>query len=127
MGKGSENMKIAVIDDEQGILLTIRLYLEMEGYTPLVFSSPLEALKRLTTEKVDMIILDMRMPEMGGEELARILKKNPYTKDIPLVLFSAHEMLDEAAERLNAYDVLEKPFQFEELERIIRSVAKAAG
>lgn len=120
-------MKIAIVDDEQGILLTLKLYLEMEGYIPLVFSSPLEALRVLNIEKVDMIILDMRMPEMGGEELARILKKSTFTKDIPLVLFSAHEMLDEAAERLGAYDILEKPFQFEELDRIIQSVAKMAG
>lgn len=115
-------MKIAIVDDEPGILLALRLFLEMEGHSPLLFSSPLEALKTLQKETADLIIIDMRMPEMDGEELARRLKGNEKTKEIPLILFSAHETVSEVAVRVGAYGVLEKPFNFEELSKLIQSV-----
>ena len=117
-----QNIKIAVIDDEQGILLTLQLYLEMEGFIALVFSSPIEALKVINSENVDIIILDMKMPEMDGEELAKIFKRNQETKDIPIILFSAHETVSEVAIRVGAYGILEKPFQFEELNKMIKEI-----
>lgn len=115
-------LKIAIIDDEKGILLSLRLFLEMEGHIPLIFSSPLEALKTLTTEKVDLIILDMRMPEMSGEELAMVLKGAEETRDIPIILFSAHETLPEVAARVGAEGILEKPFQFDKLKNLINEI-----
>lgn len=114
-------MRIAVIDDEKGILLSLRLYLEMEGHYALTFSSPIEALREITADKVELIILDMRMPEMGGEDVAKILKSNEKTKDIPIILFSAHEKLAEVAARVGAQGILEKPFQFSKLNELIRS------
>ncbi|WP_051966218.1 response regulator [Thermanaerosceptrum fracticalcis] len=114
-------MRIAVIDDEKGILLSVSLFLELEGHTPLTFSSPLEALKSINGENVDLIILDMRMPEMNGERVANLLKANPETRNIPLILFSAHESLPEVAERVGAQGILEKPFHFEKLNDLINS------
>lgn len=116
-------MRIAVVDDEQGILLTLRLFLEMEGHTPLVFSSPIEALSVLSTEPVDLIILDMRMPEINGEEMAIRLRNHPATRETPIILFSAHESLTDVAVRVGAHGILEKPFQFDKLNRLINSVA----
>lgn len=115
-------MKIAVVDDEKGILLSMKLYLEMEGHLPYTFSSPVEALNALKAERMDLIIIDMRMPEMTGEELANMLKKNECTRDIPLILFSAHETLSEVAARVGAHGVLEKPFRFEKLNSLINSI-----
>jgi CheY-like chemotaxis protein len=66
----------------------------------------------------------MRMPEMDGEELAKILKRKEETKDIPIILFSAHETVSEVAIRVGAYGILEKPFQFEELNQMIRSITE---
>lgn len=117
-------MRIAVIDDENGILLSMSLFLEMEGHTALTYSSPLTALKEIPQNCVDLIILDMRMPEMSGEEVARFLKSNPETKDIPVILFSAHESLPEVAARVGAEGTLEKPFQFSKLNEIIMKFNK---
>ena len=112
-------MRIAVIDDEKGILLSVSLFLESEGHIPLTFSSPLEALRSINGDNVDLIILDMRMPEMSGERVANLLKANPATKNIPLVLSSAHENLSEVAERVGAQGILEKPFGFDALNELI--------
>lgn len=113
-------MNIAVIDDEKGILLSMGLYLEMEGHTALTFASPLEAIKVIRQGKVDLVILDMRMPEMSGEEVASLLKNGKDTKDIPIILFSAHETLPEVAARVGAQGILEKPFQFSKLNELIQ-------
>lgn len=112
-------MKIAIIDDEKGILLTLRLYLETEGYTVLTFSSPLEALRVVPEENVDLIIIDQRMPEMNGEQVALFFRNNEKTKEVPLVLTSAYETLPEVAERVGTKNYLEKPFQFTKLHEII--------
>lgn len=117
-------MRIAVIDDEPGILLTLRLFLEMEGHTPLLFSSPIKALEEIIKKSVDLIILDIRMPELSGEELAGILKKNPRTCNIPIILLSAHETLPDVALRVGAYGTLEKPFQLEKLNNMIKRIAE---
>lgn len=115
-------LKIAVIDDEKGILLSLRIFLEMEGHNPLLFSSPRQALKTLTAEKVDLIIIDMRMPEMNGEELALKLKSEATTREIPIILFSAHETLSEVAARVGAQGILEKPFRFDRLKQLINEI-----
>lgn len=112
-------MRVAIIDDEKGILLAMGLYLELEGHTPLTFSSPKKALRALREDRVDLIILDMRMPEMNGEEVALHLKQDIRTKNIPLILFSAHESLPAMAARVGAEGFLEKPFQFEKLKSLI--------
>jgi len=117
-------LNIAVIDDEKGILLSLGLYLEMEGHRALTFSSPLVALKEIPLKKVDLIILDMRMPEMSGEQVAYALKAREETKDIPIILFSAHETLSEVAARVGAEGILEKPFQFSRLSELINQFAK---
>ena len=112
-------LKIAVIDDEKGILMATSIFLEMEGHQPYTFSSPIQALDTLTKIKVDVIILDLRMPEMNGEQLAYKLKSLPETRDIPIILCSANDTAAEIAERIGAQGVLEKPFQFSELIELI--------
>lgn len=117
-------MRIAVIDDEKGILLSMSLFLEMEGHTALTYASPLEAIREIPKNSVDLIILDMRMPEMSGEEVAHYLKGNVETKGIPVILFSAHESLPEVAARVGAEGTLEKPFQFSKLSELIMKFDK---
>ncbi len=115
-------LKIAVIDDEEGILLSMRVFLEMEGHQPVTFSSPKKALAVLSQEKVDLIILDIRMPEMTGEELAMKFKKTALTKDIPIILFSAHDTLPEIALKVGAEGILEKPFHFDKLIHLLNNI-----
>jgi CheY-like chemotaxis protein len=112
-------LKIAIVDDEKGILLSLSLFLEIEGHVPITFNSPLRALKIIPKEDVDLIILDMRMPEMNGDDVALALKGNSLTKNIPIILISAHNNLVEIAEKVGAQGVLEKPFQFNKLMELI--------
>jgi len=118
-------LNIAVIDDEKNLLLSLKLYLEIIGHNAYTFYSPREALKEIPLNKIDLILLDLQMPEMTGEQVATVLKSKEATKDIPIIIFSAVENLEEVAVRVGAEGVLQKPFQFNKLEELIGLFSQA--
>jgi len=77
--------KILVVDDLQSELDIISQYLTEEGYTVFTAMNGVEALEKVDQNKPDAIVTDWMMPKMGGLDLARKLRKNPDTADIPLV------------------------------------------
>ena len=116
--------KILAIDDENDVLLIIRTALESEGYEILTASNGVDGLAIAREEKPDLIILDMMMPEMGGEEVIEELKNDPETDTIRVMILTAiserkkiQEMLDKGAD----YYIV-KPFEFKELIDKVRNV-----
>lgn len=77
--------KILVVDDMKAELDLIDRYLTQAGYTVVTASGGEEALEKVMASKPDAIVTDWMMPEMGGLDLCRKLKKNPETADIPIV------------------------------------------
>lgn len=115
----SENPPIVLIvkDDQQVLELLVDL-LEPEGYKIFVAQSGLRALEITATVRADLILCDIMMPGMNGLELCQILKKDPQTSSIPIMLVSA--VRKEDASRLDGFtagaeDYLEIPFRTEEL------------
>ncbi|MGZ8844444.1 MAG: PAS domain S-box protein, partial [Pyrinomonadaceae bacterium] len=115
----SENPPIVLIvkDDQQVLELLVDL-LEPEGYKIFVAQSGLRALEITATVRADLILCDIVMPGMNGLELCQILKKDPQTSSIPIMLVSA--VRKEDASRLDGFtagaeDYLEIPFRAEEL------------
>jgi DNA-binding response OmpR family regulator len=84
----AEQRTILVVDDEPDLLHAVRLYLEMEGYQVLTATNGEEALEKLRTKLPDLIVLDVMMPEMNGFDVAAVLKNDPVTMDIPIVILS---------------------------------------
>ncbi|UPA18215.1 sigma-54 dependent transcriptional regulator [Borrelia puertoricensis] len=112
--------KLLVADDEKNIREGIATYLEDEGYFVFTASDGKEALETIKSEKIDAIISDLRMPQISGEELLRIVKdKNP---NIPFIILTAHGTVDSAVDamREGAYDFLTKPVDLERLLLIIK-------
>lgn len=112
--------KILVADDEKNIREGIATYLEEEGYFVFTASDGEEALETIENEKIDAIISDLRMPQISGEELLKIVKdKNP---NIPFIILTAHGTVDSAVDamREGAYDFLTKPVDLERLLLIIK-------
>ena len=112
--------KLLVTDDEKNIREGIATYLEEEGYFVFTASDGKDALKIIKNEKIDTIISDLRMPQLSGEELLRIVKnKNP---NIPFIILTAHGTVDAAVDamREGAYDFLIKPVDLERLLLIIK-------
>ncbi len=80
---------ILVVDDMESELILLKNYLLKAGYTVTTATNGQEALDKVSQKKPDVIVADLMMPEMGGLDLCRKLKKNTDTVDIPVVACSA--------------------------------------
>ncbi len=104
---------ILVIDDQESIRLIFKAVLERAGYRVLTAEHGKDGLRFLEQEKVDLILMDMFMPEMDGFELIpRLRKDRPTSKIIAMTGDSNYLIM---AKHLGANDALQKPFSAQEL------------
>lgn len=118
--------QLLIIDDKIAIAKIISVYLS-EEYDVTYFNTPVKAIQWLYDgNRPDLIILDIRMPEMNGDEFLIYLKKNGLYKDIPVVVLSGEESSDIRIKMLEsgADDFILKPFNPMELKIRIRRVLK---
>ncbi|WP_459939623.1 sigma-54-dependent transcriptional regulator [Desulfonatronum parangueonense] len=113
---------VLVIDDEQNYLLLLETLLSDEGYAVTALQDPELALAYLEESEVDVVITDMKMPKITGQDVLTHVQKNyPH---IPVLIMTAYGSIDAAvvAMRHGAFDYITKPFANDEL---ILSVRKA--
>lgn len=107
--------KILVIDDEEDIILMMKMILEYEGYEFYSAKNGSEAVQTALKEKPDAILLDLKMPQMDGYEVFDIL----HSKGIiaPIIIISGHGNIQTAVEfiKKGAFDFLEKPLEREKV------------
>jgi two-component system phosphate regulon response regulator PhoB len=103
---------ILVVDDEEDILELVRYNLSKEGYRVTVVATGEAALKAARTEQPDVILLDLMLPGVDGLEVCRILRQDPKTQHIPVIMLSAKgdEADIVAGLELGAADYITKPF-----------------
>ena len=103
--------RILVVDDEKNIRRTLRMVLEGPGYALVEAGSGEEALQKLDEEDVDLVVLDVRLPEMSGIDALERIRKRPGLGALPVIMISGHASLAEAVHcvQLGACDFLEKP------------------
>ncbi len=111
--------KILVIDDEKSIRNTLKDILEYENYEVLLAKDGNEGLEFLKKDTYDLVLLDIKMPEMDGLEVLELIKKD--YSNLPIVMISGHGNIDTAVTALKngAYDFIEKPL---DLNRLLVSV-----
>ena len=85
----SNGKKILAVDDERHIVRLIQVNLERAGYQVVAAYDGEEALKKVESEKPDLIVLDVMMPKMDGFEVLKSLKANSQSKDIPVIMLTA--------------------------------------
>ncbi|GIK29685.1 MAG: response regulator [Chloroflexi bacterium] len=95
--------QILVVDDDRALLLIMQLTLERGGFSVTTAESGDEALKLAYQHRFDLIILDDMMPGMSGGQTCRLLKSDPRTSSIPVMLYSARS---DAVETDYVIDVL---------------------
>jgi CheY-like chemotaxis protein len=102
---------ILVVDDEPTWLLVMSRYLTSQGYSVQVANSGAEALSALASFTPDLILSDVRMPDMNGFDLVDMIKKQPATRTTPVVFISAIDDFDarRVARDVGAVDYLVKP------------------
>jgi PAS domain S-box-containing protein len=108
---------IMVVDDNPIILKLLQKVLEHQGYTVRTADSGAEALKSIASLLPDLILLDIKMPEMDGFEVCRRLKATETTREIPIIYLSAMDETEHKIEGFKAggVDYITKPFQSEEV------------
>src|SRR5688572_15281618 len=105
---------ILIVEDDEGLRKSIARTLQSKGWTTLEASNGQEAQSLFGTEKIDVILSDIKMPKMHGIELLHFVRK---TSSIPFILMTGFSDIIEASEaiRIGADDFLPKPFKQAEL------------
>lgn len=93
-GAGGLRDKILVVDDEPDFLQLLTFDIQKRGYQVIAASNGEEALAKIKVENPHLIICDIKMPKMDGYTFVRILRKDPSTARIPLIVLSAYDMKD---------------------------------
>lgn len=106
--------KILVVDDEQKIVDIVRAYLEREGFRVVTAFDGEMALKVFRQEKPDLIVLDLMLPKLSGQDVCRTIRKE---SDVPIIMLTARDELTDKVVGLEigADDYLTKPFEGREL------------
>src|SRR2546430_11082477 len=119
-------LKVLVIDDEENIIELIKLGLKYEGFQVESASDGSEGLAAAQRIDPNVIILDLMLPGMDGLEVMRQLRMNPTTRDIPVLMLTAKDEVQDRVTGLKtcADDYLAKPFSFDEFVARIRAILR---
>jgi len=121
--------KILIVDDEAPIREMIAVALEMAGYECLEAANSQEALAIIVDRQPDLLLLDWMLPGSTGIELARRLKRDELTAEIPIIMLTAKGEEDNKIQGLEvgADDYITKPFSPRELVARLKAVLRRAG
>ena len=119
-------MTILVVDDELPIIELIQYNLKKEGFAVLTAENGAQALELARTEKPDLIILDLMLPDMGGFDICRILRNDSSTARIPIIMATAKTSDSDIVSglELGADDYITKPFSPKVLVARVKSVLR---
>jgi diguanylate cyclase (GGDEF)-like protein len=109
--------KILLVEDNKTQARFIKDFLEKKGYEVIWVEKGTSAIKTAKTTPVDLVLLDLVLPDISGNEVCRWLTENPETKDIPIIILTAKTDISErvAVLEAGAHDYLPKPFDEAEL------------
>lgn len=112
---------ILVVDDDPEIVTMLNTRLTKRGYKIVTAGDGNRAIELAKRERPDLVLLDVMMPGKSGWEVARALKQDPATQDVKIVMVSAiGEKTNEITAPIYGADAhVDKPFEFEHLERVI--------
>lgn len=118
--------KILVVEDEEKIVAVVKSFLESKGFTVLTAKDGKAAVELFDKEEIAVILLDLMLPELPGEEVCRIIRKN---SKVPIIMLTA--MSDEAdmlkGLGIGADDYITKPFSLKELYARMEAVMRRSA
>lgn len=119
-------MKILIVDDDKTTRKLLSLYMKGKGYEIVTAENGLDAMEKLGTEDINLIITDMNMPYMDGIEFTKTVKADPTWKSIPVIMVTTEADDDEKKKAFNAGvdDYLVKPTNAEQITDRIKKILK---
>lgn len=118
--------KVMIVDDDPDVLESTALLVESLGYDPITLSEPSEVLETAEREEPDVLLQDLKMPDLNVSGLVACLRLSPATDDMPIVFVSAVEDLSSTAARYDAWGSLGKPFSKQELAQVLEEAIHGA-
>ena len=116
---------VLIVDDEVNIRRVLAAMLKREGYEATASADGEQALAVLAKTPVDVVVTDLVMPRMGGMDLLKRVSAD--FPDVPVIVITAHGSVDSAVAALKAgaFDYITKPFEQEELKKVIAKATRA--
>ncbi len=117
MSENSLRAKVLLVDDDDQILRSLKVYLELEKYQVTTAQSGKEALEKMKSEKPEIVVLDIMMPEMDGFEVMERMKKDSELSEIPVIMLTAKGQDVDVLKgyQMGAKSYMTKPFNLNEL------------
>ncbi len=126
LSQAEDQINILIVEDSQPVRNVMKIMLEKANYKVFAVSNPTEAISLVENHNFDLALLDVMMPMMDGFTLAKKLRENPKSKDLPIVFCTAKGSRENVAEgiRSGAVDYLVKPFAKETLLQKVGNLVK---
>jgi phosphate regulon transcriptional regulator PhoB len=124
-----DTKKILIVDDEPDLVELVSYNLKKEGFKVSTASEGEDALEKIRKGTFDLIILDLMLPGIQGVELCRMLRNNPKTESIPIIMLTARGEESDKIRGLEtgADDYMTKPFSPKELLARVKALLRRAG
>ena len=119
--------KILLVDDEPHIVKMLKTRLESEHYDVVTAPDGIPGLAKVESEKPDLILLDIKMPQMDGYTFVKSLQRSEEGKDVPVIMLTAHEQMEELFAMEGVTDYVVKPFKGEELLAKVKKILEKGG
>ena len=120
-------LKILVVDDDKDVCDYLKELLTEEGFKVKATTDPTQVIGYLKKDRYHLVLLDLKMPKLGGVELMRQIRR--MDSDIIVIILTAYPSVESAIETMkqDAFDYLQKPFKVEELRDVITNAVRAKG
>lgn len=112
-------MKIIIVEDDEDLLLTLTDVLESEGHEVIGCKKARGVVDKVAEEHPDYALLDIKLPDGKGDEVARAIRRSNRTNGVRIFLMSASEELYRITKEAGADGYIKKPFGFEEILRLV--------
>ena len=104
---------VLIYDDNLEILLLCKMLLRKDPYRVETLTRCENVIDDVSHIKPDLILMDLWIPEIGGEKAVELIKENPATRHVPVLLFSANDKIAEICDKTNADGYIAKPFDIQ--------------
>ncbi|WP_262152739.1 response regulator [Chryseobacterium foetidum] len=117
-----KKLKILICDDDQDNLDVLQILLEMEGYIVVKEDQSSKLISTINSEQPDLLLLDIWMPEICGDEIIKIIRSDSSINGLPIIAFSASLDIEKISKKAGANQYISKPYDINEITRLIINV-----